>query len=65
LRPHVVFAERDGLLTAQRALQGSANPIDVWVYMCGPPGMMAALADGFRLVGIAANHIRWEEFGLR
>jgi len=27
--------------------------------------MMTALANGFGLVGIPANHIRWEEFSLR
>ena len=52
-------------LTAERAFNESTRPTNVWIYMCGPPPMMTALADGFRVVGIPANHIRWEEFGLR
>jgi predicted ferric reductase len=64
-RPHIIVAERDGLLTAGRTLNETASPTNAWVYMCGPPPMMTALADGFRLVGIPANHIRWEDFSLR
>ncbi len=64
-RPHLILAEHDGHLTAERAFNESARPTNVWIYMCGPPPMMTALADGFRVVGIPANHIRWEEFGLR
>ncbi len=64
-RPHLIVAEHDGRLTAERAFNESTRPTNVWIYMCGPPPMMTALADGFRVVGIPANHIRWEEFGLR
>jgi predicted ferric reductase len=64
-RSHLIVAEHDGRLTAERAFNESTRPTNVWIYMCGPPPMMTALADGFRVEGIPANHIRWEEFGLR
>jgi hypothetical protein len=47
------------------AFSGSRRPMNAWIYMCGPPPMMSALADGFRVAGIPANQIRWEEFGSR
>jgi ferredoxin-NADP reductase len=47
------------------AFTGSTRPTNVWSYMYGPPPMMTALAEGFRVVGIPANQIRWEEFGPR
>jgi predicted ferric reductase len=64
-RPHLIVAEHDGRLTAERTFNESVRPANVWIYMCGPPPMTTALADGFRVIGIPANHIRWEEFGLR
>jgi ferredoxin-NADP reductase len=37
----------------------------VWIYMCGPPPMMRALANGFRDLGISASRVRWEQFEIR
>jgi predicted ferric reductase len=63
--PHVVDSEREGLLTAERAMGGHPRPADVWVYMCGPPPMTAALAKGFRRLGIPPARVRWEQFSTR
>jgi predicted ferric reductase len=65
MRPHLIDSSRDGYLTAERAAFGIANEADVWVYMCGPPTMMTALARGFRKLGIPAGQIRWEQFNVR
>ena len=63
--PHVVYANRDGLLTADKAMAGTSRGADVWVYMCGPPAMMTSLSEGFHKLGIPTNHIRWEQFNIR
>jgi predicted ferric reductase len=63
--PHVVRTDRDELLTARQAVDGRPRGTDVWIYMCGPPRMTAALAQEFRGLGIPASHIRWEQFGAR
>jgi len=63
--PHVVYTDRDGLLTAEKAGPDTSLGSDVWVYMCGPPGMMTALSRGFRERGIPLSHIRWEQFNIR
>jgi len=65
LHVHEVNAERDGFLTAEKAANGRPRGADVWVYMCGPPPMMKALAKGFRSLGIPASRVRWEQFDIR
>jgi predicted ferric reductase len=65
LHAHVVDSERDGFLTAEKAASGRPRGADVWVYMCGPPPMMRALAKGFRGLGIPASRVRWEQFDIR
>ena len=65
LHTTVVETERDGLLTAERAARGHPPDSDLWVYMCGPPAMMTALARGFRALGIPASRVRWEQFDIR
>ena len=65
LHPHVVDSSRDGFLTAEKATSGMPGNADVWVYMCGPPAMMTALAKGFQQLGIPASQIRWEQFNVR
>jgi ferredoxin-NADP reductase len=57
---HVVVADRDGFLTAEKAAAGR-NFADVWVYMCGPPPMTKAFRDGFLGIGIPRSRLRWEE----
>ena len=65
LHVHLVDAERDGFLTAEKAANGRPRGADVWVYMCGPPPMMRALAKGFRGLGIPTSRVRWEQFDIR
>src|SRR5262249_52939872 len=65
LRPHLVSTDRDPLLTADLALAGAPRGGDVWVYLCGPPPMMTALARGFRGRGVPASRVRWEQFDIR
>jgi len=62
---HLVDAERDGFLTAEKTMAGRPRGADVWVYMCGPPPMMNALANGFRGLEIPASRVRWEQFDIR
>jgi predicted ferric reductase len=61
----VVETERQGPLTAEKVANGHPRGTDVWVYMCGPPPMMTALAKGLRALGIPANRVRWEQFDIR
>ena len=65
LHVHEVNAERDGFLTAEKAANGRPRGADVWVYMCGPPPMMKALAKGFRSLAIPPSRVRWEQFDIR
>jgi predicted ferric reductase len=65
LRTKVVDTERDGLLTAEKVANAHPRGTDVWVYMCGPPSMMTALATGFRVLGIPTSRVRWEQFDIR
>jgi predicted ferric reductase len=64
LHAKVVETDGEGLLTAEKVANGHLLG-DVWVYMCGPPPMMAALAEGFRALGIPASRVRWEQFDIR
>jgi predicted ferric reductase len=63
--PHIVYTDRDGLLTAQQAAGGRPRGAEVWVYLCGPPQMTAALASGFHDLGVTPSHLRWEQFDIR
>jgi len=65
VRVHVVDSSRDGFITADTALAGQEAGPDLSVFMCGPPGMMTSLSDGFRKAGIPSRHIRWEQFNVR
>jgi predicted ferric reductase len=60
-----VFTDRDGYLTAEQAVNGRGRDADLWVYMCGPPTMTAALAQGFGRLGIPRRRVRWEQFDIR
>jgi predicted ferric reductase len=62
LRPHVLSSDTDGRLRAEDVLRGDRAP---WIYMCGPPPMTRALAKGFRHLGVPADRVRWEDFGVR
>jgi predicted ferric reductase len=64
-RPSVVETEREGLLTAERVVSRHPRGAHAWIYMCGPPPMMRALANGFRGLGISASRVRWEQFDIR
>ncbi len=65
LRLHLVDSSIDGYLTADQATADIADPSRASVYMCGPPAMMTAMADGFRHQGIPRSQIRWEQFSVR
>jgi len=65
LRPHLVDSSVDGYLTADLAVANLADPSQASVYMCGPPAMMTAMADGFEHHGIPRSQIRWEQFSVR
>ena len=65
LRVHVVDSSRDGLLDARAIVGGSSGTSEPWVFMCGPPGMMRSLDQGFRQLGVPPGHIRWEQFNVR
>ena len=63
-RLHLSESDRDGRLTpeqlwADHPLAGTS------VYMCGPSQMMRAFEAKLRAHGVAEDHIRWEQFGLR
>jgi predicted ferric reductase len=64
LRLHLVSTDTDGFLTADTVMAGRQGPTP-WIYMCGPPQMMNALANGFRAWDVAAAQIRWERFDVR
>jgi predicted ferric reductase len=63
--PKLVETDREGQLTAEKTANGPSGRAGVWVYMCGPPPMMATLAKGFRALGIPASRVRWEQFDIR
>jgi predicted ferric reductase len=61
---HLIRTDRDPPLTPAHIL--SAHPITPSsVYMCGPPQMMRTFQQELRTHGVAPEHIRWEQFGLR
>jgi predicted ferric reductase len=61
---HLIRTNRDPPLTPGQIW--STHPIKrCSVYMCGPPGMMRTFQKELRAHGVAPDHIRWEQFGLR
>jgi predicted ferric reductase len=62
---HLVLSDAAGPLTADAVLRGVAPDAHPWVYMCGPPPMMKALARGLRRRGVPRARVRWEDFGVR
>jgi predicted ferric reductase len=61
---HLIRTDRDPPLTPSQIW--SAHPIArSSVYMCGPPEMMRTFHKELRAHGVAPDHIRWEQFGLR
>jgi predicted ferric reductase len=65
LRVHLVLSDAEGPLTVDAVLRGMAPDAHPWVYMCGPPPMMKALARGLRRRGVPPARVRWEDFGAR
>jgi predicted ferric reductase len=65
LHTHLIETDRQPYLTAKAALGDRSRPGDPWIYMCGPPPMMHALAKGFRSLGVPPGHVRWEQFDIR
>ena len=64
-RTHLVCSDTDGQLTAKTIVGDRRNVGECWVYMCGPPPMMHALASGLEQLGVPKGRIRWEDFGGR
>jgi len=62
---HFVSTDTDPMLTADGVLRSIPPGASPWIYMCGPPQMMRALAHGFRRPGVPPGHVRWEQFGGR
>jgi predicted ferric reductase len=63
--PHVVYTEKDGQLTAKKAVGDASLGSDAWVYMCGPPGMMKAFSHDLNGLGIPSRRVCWEQFNIR
>jgi predicted ferric reductase len=71
------LAERDPLLSLHALASGNEPPnldsflpergqlAGVECYLCGPPGMVAAVRQALRRRGITARHIHFENFGFR
>jgi predicted ferric reductase len=65
LHAHITDSSRDGFLTADTTISGMPDHSAVWVYMCGPRGMMSSMAKQFEHLGIPASRVRWEQFNVR
>jgi predicted ferric reductase len=65
LRPHVVYSDRDGLLTAEEVIGALRPAVAPSIYMCGPRAMAVSLTRGFENLGVRQSDIRWEEFDAR
>ena len=66
LRFHRHVTSRDGYITADATFSEAATPPgELWIYLCGPPGMVRALAKDYRRLGVPAANIRWERFDIR
>lgn len=65
LRAHLVSSDTDGRLRADDVMRAVGGDRAPWVYMCGPPPMTRALAKDFRDLGVPADRVRWEDFGVR
>ena len=65
LHVHAIDTEHEGRIAAEKAMNRRQPGADVWIYMCVPPPMMTALADGFRRLEIPARRMRWEQFDIR
>jgi predicted ferric reductase len=64
LRFHLSESDRDGRLTPEQLW--ADHPIaEASIDMCGPAEMMRAFEAKLRDHGVARDHIRWEQFGLR
>lgn len=65
-RLHLRYAVREGNWSVDEiAERAGGNLTDRHIYMCGPIGMMEALAAQFRRLGVPADQIRYEEFNFR
>jgi predicted ferric reductase len=65
-RGHVRFSIEGGSLTVDEIVKNAGGDLrDRHIYMCGPFGMVQAFADKFKKLGVAAEHIHYEEFNFR
>jgi predicted ferric reductase len=61
---HFLRTDRDARLKPEQIWAGQPMARRS-VYMCGPAEMMRAFEKELRAHGVASDHIRWEQFGLR
>ena len=65
-RYHPWISSVDGNLTVDRIAGLCRGEIaGKHVYLCGPPGMMAAMERGFKRLGVPGRNIHYEEFNFR
>jgi predicted ferric reductase len=58
-----IVTDKQGFITAERVAKDvELKKTDV--LLCGPPPMMRALSDQFQKIGVAEDHIHYEEFSL-
>ena len=65
-RYHPSISSVDGNLSVEQIAELCRGEIaDKHVYLCGPPGMMAAMERGFKRLGVPGRNIHFEEFNFR
>ncbi len=65
-RYHPWISATDGNLSVEQIAELCRSEIvDKHVYLCGPPGMMAAMERGFKRLGVPGRNIHFEEFNFR
>jgi predicted ferric reductase len=66
LRPYVRFSATDGSLSMEHILRNTSGDINEYhVYMCGPLPMLQSFEKKFLELGLANDHIHYEEFNFR
>jgi predicted ferric reductase len=65
LRLHLVPADTDGFLTAERVAETTEDLPSQHVFLCGPPAMTDALLPQLRAAGVPEDQLHHEDFRLR
>jgi predicted ferric reductase len=65
-RPHIRFSATEGSLSMDHILKNTnGDLVDYHVYLCGPLPMIQAFEKKFGALGMAEDHIHYEEFNFR